>query len=135
MKRSEYLAILYYDFFYQADRCGKLLHEVMGWTGPVTYRQHLAWRAWVTMDFESPSRDNYYQMQTAMRIDSGNVKEPSKLKLDDYRLRSEKSAKKATKQLTLKEASSISKAMWAVRLGIAIPVNEEQNIEENESKE
>lgn len=42
------------------------LHELMGWDGPMTHRQFLAWQAWQRMDIEQPQRaEIVYSMQAA----------------------------------------------------------------------
>ena len=42
------------------------LHELMGWDGPMTHRQFLAWQAWQRLDIERPQRaEIVYTMQVA----------------------------------------------------------------------
>lgn len=45
-------------------RLGKLLHEVMGWPGPMTGRQYFWW----LRHLERPTDDQRYSMQIAMKI-------------------------------------------------------------------
>ena len=45
--RLKKLAARYSGFFRLATELGKHLNEVMGWEGPVTWPQYLAWRAWL----------------------------------------------------------------------------------------
>ncbi len=60
-------------------------------------------------------------MQMCLHIDAPNVKDAKGLKLSDYRLRT--GTESRARKLSLEEASAISKAMWAVRLGIDIPMD------------
>lgn len=42
------------------------LHDLMGWSGPMTHRQFLAWQAWERLDIEEPQRaEIVYTMQVA----------------------------------------------------------------------
>lgn len=56
----------------------------------MTARQCACWQVFLAEEEARPTRDNYYQMQTAMRIDMvGNMfrKHPSAVfRLEDYRL-------------------------------------------------
>ena len=38
------------------------LHELYGWQGPMTLRQEEAWHAWLHMQWNKPSRTDYYLM-------------------------------------------------------------------------
>jgi hypothetical protein len=53
------------------------LHEYMGWPGPVTHRQHLAWREWLESQWNAPSRSDYYVMQLTSDVRSIFAKNPS----------------------------------------------------------
>ena len=46
------------------------LHEFLGWTGPLTHRQYMAWVEWRSSVhyWNSPDRSDYYQMQTAREV-------------------------------------------------------------------
>lgn len=58
----------------------------MGWTGPMTYRQYLVWKAWLKEEWNNPSRSDYYAMSTALRIVQKFNKEASSVKLDDLKI-------------------------------------------------
>jgi len=54
-----------WDFeFRLADKTGKLLYEVMdGWQKILTNRQFEAWKVWEVLDYNHPSRTDYYLME------------------------------------------------------------------------
>ena len=49
----------------------------MGWDGPMTYEQYLAWLEWLQMDFDVPSRADMYELNTASHV-AGKDLEPLK---------------------------------------------------------
>ncbi len=51
----------------------------MGWDGPVTYEQHLAWKEWLAMDYDVPSRADLYALNTASCV-AGKELDPLKFK-------------------------------------------------------
>lgn len=36
------------------------LHDLMGWSGPMTWKQYTTWLAWLELDMERPSRNDWY---------------------------------------------------------------------------
>ncbi len=65
---------------------GKHLHEVLGWSGPMTHRQELAWAAWELLDLNTPGKVEHYLMLGALETVRVNVKNPNSVKLSDMRL-------------------------------------------------
>ena len=55
----------YAPHFELADRLGMHLHDLLGWPGPMTHRQFVAWQRWLRDRWEVPSRSDYYLMQIA----------------------------------------------------------------------
>lgn len=92
----------------------------MGWPGPVTHRQFLAWQAWFTFSVNDPGRIEYYLMQIAMEVRRGHVKKPNSLKMDQFKLNfkagEEESNPKPKRRMTKEEVSAISKQRWLSRM-------------------
>ena len=44
---------------------------MIGWSPPLTHRQYAAWQAWRELQWDRPTRDNFYQMQTACEVRRG----------------------------------------------------------------
>jgi hypothetical protein len=53
-----------------------MLHELMGWEGPMTHRQFLTWRAWQAEEWNKPSRADYYARQAAGESRRSVMKDP-----------------------------------------------------------
>lgn len=101
------------------------LHELMGWQGPMTHRQHSAWQAWLDMQWDVPDRHDAYLQQVAFEVHRANlrVKKPNKAKIGKFRLkfdRPRKSAKKdraepesiVEQEAKVQRATDKSKAFW-----------------------
>lgn len=58
----------------------------MGWHGPMTHRQFLAWRAWRLADLNAPDKVCSYIMQNTVEVVRGRAKNPGEVKMADYRL-------------------------------------------------
>lgn len=58
----------------------------MGWPGPMTHRQFLAWRAWLAMEWDRPSRSDHYLMQIASETIRPHLKKGAKVRPGDYKL-------------------------------------------------
>ncbi len=52
-----------------AHELKKQLHEVMGWSGPMTHRQYLALVYWMDLEWDRPNRTDYYLMQVAACVE------------------------------------------------------------------
>jgi hypothetical protein len=66
---------------------GRPLHEVVGWPGPMTYRQELAWQWWLGEDLNHPSRTDHYLMQVAAITAQAHAKDGARIRMDDFRLK------------------------------------------------
>lgn len=93
----------------------------MGWPGPMTHRQYLAWDAWLDWQWDRPGLTEHYLMQAAWVAAQANAKNPRRLKMEQFRLRF--GAEKARRPAAGREqAAAWSKAKW---LGMmTMPVRE-----------
>lgn len=48
-----------------ALQLGMHLHELYGWSGPITHRQYEAWQQFMEDEWSHPSRSDWYAMQIA----------------------------------------------------------------------
>ena len=105
----------------------------MGWSGPMTHRQYAAWIEWLELEWNQPSRDNYYALRIVAEIkrlfskdaiDLGELKiqfgrplTPQEMPPDDpngpKRLRSKEDVAKAKEK--------IDKAMRMYQVGLLKP--------------
>lgn len=81
----------------------------------MTHRQFAAWIAWLSEQWEQPSRTDNYLMQIAAEIRRGNVKKPRSVKIEHMRLRFKSSSRKP--KLTREQATALSKAKWLAVVG------------------
>lgn len=99
-----------------------MLHEVLGWDGPMTHRQLLAWDAFFEADWNTPSKDNYYVMAVAAEVRRVLHNKPKEVELDHFKLKF--GIPKPVRPMTTEEkiaAMEASKASWKVVLGVGIP--------------
>lgn len=45
------------------------LHELLGWQGPMTHRQYVAWQEWLKIEQNQPDRGDHYVMQLTMQVE------------------------------------------------------------------
>lgn len=64
-----------------------MLHEVMGWPGPMTARQFATWQSWLSMEMNQPSRADYYLMQIAFYVARSSAKNPNSILFDRMKLK------------------------------------------------
>lgn len=81
----------------------------------MTHREFLVRMAWIENDMERPSREDWYLMQIAAEILRDRVKDPSKVKLEDMRLRF---ANPNPPPVTRQEAADKSRSRWCGMLGV-----------------
>jgi hypothetical protein len=82
----------------------------MGWEGPITHRQYLVWIEWLDMQYDYPSRADYYEMQTAAEVCRMRVgKKASTIKLESMRIRFRNGEEK---RLSKEEVTRLSKQRW-----------------------
>lgn len=82
----------------------------MGWRGPLTHRQALAWRVWIDDEWNRPDRADYYAMQTACEARRVLSKKPAQIKLKHFRLKFGGSADQ--KPASRQQAADWAKAKW-----------------------
>lgn len=107
-----------------AKELGKHLHELMGWSGPMTWRQSLAWHAWLDLRWNRPSLTDYYLMMLVREVGSIPArvwgKSPPQTVLKDYQLEflAEGETSKRNKDLgmTPEQKAENAKAIWRARL-------------------
>lgn len=88
----------------------------MGWSGPVTHRQYLAWQAWDREEWNKPSRTDYYLMQLTLAIYRVNSKTPGSVRMKDCELKFTQ-----TQKPSAVSAAKWSKSVWFGALGLTQP--------------
>lgn len=79
----------------------------MGWPGPMTDRQFRAWHAWLDEDLNQPGKVEAYLMRVAAEVRASVAKDPSSIKLDDFKVRFGKPT-----YLSQEEATRRAKDKW-----------------------
>lgn len=77
----------------------------------VSYRESLLWDRYFDEQWEVPSPTDYYIMQLTAVVASIMNKNPSRIKVDDFRIRLKKRG-------TVEDATKAAKLVWAARLGM-----------------
>jgi hypothetical protein len=83
----------------------------MGWSGPMTHRQCLAWHYWSREDFNTPSRSDYYLIQLTAVV-AGMF---TRVKMSDFILKFGDSKRNL---ISREQAGAYARAKWFVALGI-----------------
>jgi hypothetical protein len=78
-------------------------------------RQLLAWLKWLDEQMSTPDRGDWYLMQIACEVRRFMMKDPGRVKPEDFRLRFERPGQK---RLTREEATAWSKARWFAAAGL-----------------
>ena len=93
------------------------LHEIMGWSGPLTHRQFLLWRAWLDEQWNRPSRSDHYLMGVGCEVRRANARNPAAVQLSHLKITFERveSARPMSDQQI-----AASKARWM--RGARLPV-------------
>jgi len=98
---------------------GKHLHEVIGWPGPMTYRQFCVWHRWMVESLNQPDRHDYYAMQIAAEVRRTILQNKRQsITPTDFKLEW-KPVKAAPKKAT-KEEIEANKRRWAAFLGVPL---------------
>jgi hypothetical protein len=108
----------------------------MGWPGPVTHRQYMLWHRWFGLQWNRPSRDNWYLMAIAAEVRRVLSKQPRSIKEKHFKLKFDlENPEGPPKNLSPEEVkkrkielSTIAKAKVGAMLGIDLPT--EDNIQE-----
>lgn len=95
---------------------GKHLYEYLGQPGPLTHREHMTWLAWEQLQWNRPSRSDYYQMQTAFEICRSNAAKPKKIQFEWFVMKF-KDPTGVERQLKATQGTiAASKAAWINRM-------------------
>lgn len=84
----------------------------------MSHREYLMWIMFLGEELDNPNKTEQYLMQIALEIRSGEVKNPRKLKLSDFKLVYDNKKDMPESKLTKQQRTAISKATWRSRLGI-----------------
>jgi len=88
-----------------AKETSRPLHDLLGWPGPVTNRQYLAWQGHRSEGWNLPDRTDHYLMQIACEVRRVLSKDPASITNDQFKIGFEK-----RKHLTRKEKRAAKKA-------------------------
>jgi hypothetical protein len=91
------------------------LSEVLGWRGPLTYRQFLVLLAWIEIQYDRPSRTDYYLMAQTMEIRSvaGMFSKRRSVRMRDFVL---DFGTRAKPKLSEQAKLELNKAVWRDRM-------------------
>jgi hypothetical protein len=92
----------------------KQLHEIMGWPGPMTHRQYVAWQFWLAGEWNEPARGDWYVMALTAAVRQVLAKNPNAIKVEQQKLRFGGAEGKAAPppQRSREQAAAASKARW-----------------------
>jgi len=77
-----------------------------------TERQLVVALVWLAEQQAQPDRTDHYLMQVALEVARGHVKNPRRLKLDDFRLRPKPDKVHPDLPQTREQAAALSKSRW-----------------------
>lgn len=86
----------------------------MGWDGPVTYRQYMAWNAWFDMQWHRLTPTLHYLIQLAVEVRRSYVKKPKLVKPAHLTIKW-KERKAAKKRMTLPTKEEIDRSVKAAQ--------------------
>lgn len=97
----------------------------MGWPGPQTHRQFLAWQAWHDDDLGRPGKQEPYLMQLAQELRAlsnlvvslGGGKPGPLPKFEDWAIKYGRAKTPAERQADLEALAAAAKAVWLGRVG------------------
>lgn len=114
-----------------ARQLGKLLHELLGWPGPMTGRQFLAWQEWLHHEqHRRPTLDQLCVLRVAQRIDQKFLDKPDLVTLnhemvgpDDLGRKTAVSEvnKEVEDKAMIERESDMMRASFGAWLGVKIP--------------
>jgi hypothetical protein len=85
----------------------------MGWRGPVTHRQHKAYLAWFTIEWNMPDRHDTYIMQLTATVHNMMAKTP--VESNKFKMKFVPAPKEEANQDNIAAAS---KSVWMVAAGM-----------------
>lgn len=76
----------------------------------MTHREYQTRLAWIEKRWDVPDKNDYYMMQVAQVVAQSNAKEPSRVKMDQFRIKFEKQKQK--------QQQRDSRDTWGMLLGL-----------------
>jgi hypothetical protein len=98
------------------------LGELLGWGGPLTHRQYLAWQAWLDIQYDTPSRTDHYLMALTLEVRSVAgmfSKERKRWQMKDVKLNFGMRPKSPVEE---KKQLDAHKALWDLRMSRKSPL-------------
>lgn len=89
----------------------------MGWLGPMTHRQCLAWTYWLRDEWDRPSRSDWYVMQLNTSLARMFAKNPSSIEVKHFKLEFKDESTEHTGPMSEEEAMSHARDSEAIWLG------------------
>ena len=93
----------------------------MGWPGPMTHRQYLSWQAWLSEEWNYPSRSDNYLMAIRADIHRFGAKDQHKIHPKDFKLefdlKQQKVLTEEEKEQHKKRVADMSQKVWVHRVG------------------
>ncbi len=65
------------------------LHDLLGWRGPMTHRQYVAWQEWLQQQWNEPTRSDHYLMQIAAetrRVNLAKAEDQKSVAIEMYEI-------------------------------------------------
>lgn len=84
----------------------------------MSYREYRTRLAWKRIEFETPSRSDYYLMQIAQEVRRVLHKNPAKVMLDHFLLKFKKNSASSKSDIDKSKMISESKARWFAAVGL-----------------
>jgi hypothetical protein len=112
----------YAEHFRLAQQLGKHLHELMGWSGPMTHRQFVLWCHWLDYEYNLPSRTDYYLMQVACENRRTFSKHPDKIAIQNFRLTIGDSNNQQREATSREQRIEAMKQRWMGRMTAPVTV-------------
>ena len=82
----------------------------------MTNREFLTWESWLLLEWNSPSRSDFYQMQTTLAVKRVLAKHPERILLKDEILPFGEEGENRVKKENAEELAKQAKQSWAAVL-------------------
>ena len=88
--------------------------------GRISYREYLAWLAWIDAQWDQPSLTDYHLMRVAQRVQQVLAKNPGQISLEHQQVKFERKKAEAPPMTAAQRKAHIerSKAMWCTAVGL-----------------
>jgi hypothetical protein len=94
----------------------------LGWPGPITWRQYLAWNAWFGIDLRRDDKYTNQGKRIALEVCRANVKPGTSLDLDDFGVKYKEPIPESQKvYLTEEQKAKIQRAKFLMASGGSAP--------------